>query len=369
MRRGTLVVRAGRPIPAPGAPMLSGPAFAATFHSPGDLRASAYTYGRFHNPTWTAYESALAELEGGAVTTFSSGMAAIAAVFGVLLRSGDAVVVPSDGYYTTRTLADGYRQRFGVEVRQGPTGGDAQALLLEGARLLWLETPSNPGLDVCDLARVVKLARDAGVFVAVDNTSATVLGQRPLAFGADFSVSSDTKALTGHHDAVLGHVAAADPGWTERLVQWRTQNGSVASPMEAWLAHRSLPTLEVRLHRQCATALAVAELLAQRLGQARVRYPGLPGDPSHEIAARQMDLFGPVVSFLLRDAGQAASFLAACRLVDEATSFGGVVTTAERRARWGGDPVPEGFIRLSVGCEDRDDLLEDLAQGLQAAGV
>jgi cystathionine gamma-lyase len=177
-------------------------------------------------------------------------------------------------------------------------------------------------------------------------------------------VASDTKALTGHADLILGHVAAREEGWAERLRAWRTQIGAVPGPMEVWLAHRSLATLDLRLERQCQTALRVAEYLAGRSDVVSVRYPGLPADLAHEIARRQMRRFGPVVSFTLATREAAERFLGACELVYEATSFGGVHTTAERRARWKFDSIPEGFIRLSVGCEDAEDVLADLAQAL-----
>jgi cystathionine gamma-lyase len=264
-------------------------------------------------------------------------------------------------------LAEGFFAQSGVEVRTAPTAGDAQAGLLDGAKLLWLESPCNPGLDVCDIGALTRLAHERGALVVVDNTTATVLGQRPLGFGADFSLASDTKALTGHGDLVLGHVAVRDPEWARRLHSWRTQFGAVPGAMEVWLAHRSLGTLDVRLERMSANALAVAQFLAGRPEVRRVRYPGLPGDPAHAVAVRQMSRFGPVVSFEVASAAAAEKFLGACRLVFQATSFGGLHTTAERRARWGGDKVPEGFIRLSVGCEHQEDLLSDLAQALAAS--
>ncbi len=180
------------------------------------------------------------------------------------------------------------------------------------------------------------------------------------------SVASDTKALTGHADLILGHVAVKDPALAAKLHAWRTQTGAVPGPMEAWLAHRSLATLEVRLERQCRNAQAVAEYLAARPDVVGLLYPGLPEDPAHEVAARQMDLYGPVVSFVLPDRARAERFLSSCELVIEATSFGGAHTTAERRARWGGDEVPEGFIRLSAGCEDGRDILADIARALDA---
>jgi cystathionine gamma-lyase len=364
MRDATRVVHAGVPAPEQGAPFRPGPTFASTYHLSGDPAASPYSYGRFDNPTWALFEEAVGELEGGAAVSFASGMAAVAAVMGCALRPGDAVVMPSDSYYTSRVLAEGYFAGIGVEVRAAPTPGNRQAELLDGARLLWLETPSNPGLEVCDIAALVAEAGSRGVLVAVDNTTATPLGQRPLALGADFSLGSDAKALTGHSDLLLGHVATTDPEWLKRLRVWRTQMGSIPGPMEVWLAHRSLATLDVRLERMCANALAIARFLGTRPEVRRVRYPGLPDDPAYPVAARQMSRFGHVLSFELADRAAAERFLASSRLVAEATSFGGVHTTAERRGRWGGDLVPEGFIRFSAGIEDREDLLEDLSSAL-----
>jgi cystathionine gamma-lyase len=367
MHNATRVVHAGLPEQSQGQPFLPGPVFAGPFHAAGDPASSAYTYGRYHNPTWTFFERALGELEDGEAVIFASGMAATAAVLGSVLKPGDIAVLPADGYYTARMLAEGFFVQTGVNVRKAPTAGDAQAKCLDGAKLLWLESPSNPGLDVCDIGALTRLAHERGVLVVVDNTTATVLGQKPLALGADFSLASDTKALTGHGDLVLGHVAVRDPEWARRLHSWRTQFGAVPGPMEVWLAHRSLGTLDVRLERMCANALAVAQFLASRPEVRQVRYPGLPADPAHPVAVRQMSRFGPVVSFEVASAEAAEKFLGACRLVLQATSFGGLHTTAERRARWGGDKVPEGFIRLSAGCEHREDLLSDLAQALAAS--
>jgi cystathionine gamma-lyase len=366
MHDATRVIHAGLPQPSQGLPFLPGPVFAAPYHVAGDPANSMYTYGRYHNPTWTHFEQALAELEGGEAVVFASGMAATAALLGSLLRSGDTVVLPSDGYYTTRLLAQGFFAQIGVAVRTAPTAGDSQGAYLEGATLLWLESPSNPRLDVCDIAALTAAAHDAGARVVVDNTTATVLGQRPLALGADYSLASDTKALTGHGDLILGHVAVRDAERAQPLRAWRTQFGAVPGPMEVWLAHRSLGTLDVRLERMTSNALAVARFLAGRPDVLEVRYPGLPTDPAHAIAARQMSRFGPVVSFELASADAAEQFLARCRLVFQATSFGGLHTTAERRARWGADNVAAGFIRLSAGCEHPDDLVSDIAQALSA---
>ncbi|MFE7335527.1 cystathionine gamma-lyase [Streptomyces griseus] len=369
MGDGTRAVRAGLPEPEQFEPTLPGPVFAAHFHLSGDP-VGPYTYGRETNPTWTHLERAIGELEAPGeevgTTVFASGMAAITAVLLSQVRSGDAVVLPDDGYQALPLVRE-QLSAYGVEVRTAPTGGDAQLALLTGAKLLWIESPSNPGLDVCDIPRLVEAAHAAGALVAVDNTLATPIGQRPLALGADFSVASDTKGMTGHGDILLGHVTCRDPRLTADVRRWRKVVGAIPGPMEAWLAHRSLSTLQLRVDRQCTTALALAEALAKRAEVTGLRYPGLPTDPSYAVAARQMRRFGSVVSFELADRETAERFLSALRLVDDATSFGGVRSTAERRGRWGGDAVAEGFIRFSVGAEDPEDLLADVEQALDTA--
>ncbi|WP_258563844.1 cystathionine gamma-lyase [Streptomyces himalayensis] len=363
---GTRAVRAGLPEPVKYEPSLPGPVFAAHFHLPGDP-TGPYTYARDENPTWTHLERAIGELEapGQDVETlvFASGMAAISAVLFSQLRAGDAVVLPSDGYQVLPLVRE-QLTAYGIEVRTAPTGGDAQLDVLDGARLLWIETPSNPGLDVCDVRRLVEAAHARGALVAVDNTLATPLGQRPLELGADFAVASGTKQLTGHGDLLLGYVACRDAELTASVRRWRKIVGAILGPMEAWLAHRSIATLQLRADRQSANALAVAEALRGREEVTGLRYPGLPDDPSHKIASQQMRRFGCVVSFTLPTRARADRFLEALRLVDDATSFGGVRSTAERRGRWGGDAVPEGFIRFSAGAEDTDDLVSDVLRAL-----
>ena len=365
MHRDTLIVHAGYRTRTEPGPFLSGPQFSSTFTTPGAPSAHPLTYGRFHNPTWDAWEGALGTLEGGHAVAFASGMAAVGAVFGTCLRPGDAVVLPTDAYYTIRTVASTWLEAIGIRVRLAPTRDSAQAGLLEGARLLWLETPSNPQLDVCDIRQLVQAARACGALVAVDNTTATAYLQQPLALGADFVAASDAKALTGHSDLILGHVATTDTQRAEALRTWRTQHGAIPGPMEVWLAHRSLPTLPLRLSRQCASALQLATFLRAQPGVAAVHYPGLPDDPGHEVATRQMQAFGTVVSFDLETRTRAEAFLDALALTREATSFGGVHSMAERRARWGGDAVSQGFIRFSVGCEATDDILGDVDQALK----
>jgi cystathionine gamma-lyase len=369
LRRDTEILQAGyRPVDQPG-PFLAGPQFSSTYTTPGAPSNDALTYGRFQNPTWTAWEEALGVLEGGAAVAYSSGMAAIAAVFGVSLKPGDVVVLPAESYYTTRVLASSWLATIGVGVRLASTRGHGQADALDGARLLWLETPTNPHLDLCDIDLLAKAAHARGVLVAVDNTTATAYLQQPLALGADYVVASDTKALTGHSDLVLGHVATADKDRIAALRTWRTQHGAIPGPMEVWLAHRSLATLPLRLTQQCASALHLANFLAAQPIVDAVWYPGLVGHPGHEIAKRQMHTFGSVVSFDLATRPRADAFLHALTLVREATSFGGVHSTAERRARWGGDAIGEGFIRFSVGCESIDDLVDDVAGAFRAAAL
>lgn len=368
---GTRVVRAGLPADEPYEPPLPGPVFAAHYHLPDDAALDGYVYGRDANPTWSRLERALAELETPGdpdteVISFSSGMGAISAVLLSRLRPGDVAVLPADGYNLLAALRTRLEEH-GVRVRTAPTAADAQLAELSGAKLLWLETPCNPSLDVCDIARLADAAHAEGALVAVDNTLATPLGQRPLHLGADLSVASGTKGLTGHGDVLLGYVACRDPELAGFVRAWRKTVGAIPGPMETWLAHRSLATLELRARRQAGNALALAEALTARPEVRDVRHPGLPGDPAHATAVRQMTRYGCLVSFTLPDRAHAERFLAALRLVGQATSFGGVRSTAERRARWGGDEVPEGFIRLSAGVEDAADLVTDVRHALDVA--
>jgi cystathionine gamma-lyase len=361
---GTRAIHAGLPTAVDGTPLLNSPVFGSTYHLAGEP-AGPYQYGRLTNPTWTAWEAALAELEGGPAVAFASGIAAVTAVLLSVLRPGDTLVMSTGCYYATRRLAQGLLTEIGVEVRLVP---DAEVgRHLEGVTLVWLETPSNPKLDVCDISAISVLTHAAGGLVAVDNTTATALGQQPLALGADYSVASDTKGLTGHSDLVLGHVACRDVGRADAVRTFRSSTGSVPGVFEAWLAHRSLMTLDLRLSRQATNALALAELLRAHEAVGEVRYPWLAGDPSHEIAARQMRRPMGLVSFTLADEATAERFLTALKIVAVATSFGGLHSSAERRARWGGDDVAPGFIRFSCGGEDTADLVADVSQALAAA--
>ncbi|WP_305782918.1 cystathionine gamma-lyase [Symbioplanes lichenis] len=361
---GTLVVHAGLPEPVPGEPFLPGPVFAAPYHLDPVTGPTENGYGRPDNPTRRALESAIGELEGGAVRAFATGQAAITALLLSVLKSGDTVALPADGYFTVRAFAEGTLRDLGVSTVLVPTAGPCPSF--DGVRLVLLETPANPGLDVCDLAAVSAAAHAAGALVAVDNTTATPLGQRPLDLGADLVVASGTKALTGHSDVLLGYVAARDEELLTGVTTWRAQTGGVPGAFDCWLAHRSLATLDLRLARQTANAAAVTALLAGRDDVTGVRWPGLETDPSYEIARAQMRRVPGIVSFDLGSAERVAAFLGASELVFAATSFGGLHTTADRRAQWG-DDTPPGFVRLSCGIEDEADLLADLTKALDAA--
>src|SRR6266702_3795184 len=382
MHDSTKIIRSTLTRVVAGEPLHPGPVFAAPYHTPGDPADAPYSYARSHNPTWTALEKAIGQMEAGKFAAghanagesyranalvFASGMAACASIFGAVLRPGDVAVLPANAYFAARVLMQDYFAKMGIVIRLAPTAGDAQGEHLEGARLLWIETPSNPTMEICDIVALCEKAHRAGALVAVDNTTATPLGQRPLSLGADFSVASDTKSMTGHSDIVLGHVAVRDLETRAKIEEWRTLMGGILGPMEAWLALRSIATLPLRLERSCENAQRIAEYLATRTDVVEsVLYPGLPTHPGHAIAARQMQYFGAVLSFNLASKAAAETFFAKSKLITEATSFGGTCTCAERRARWGGDAVPEGFIRLSAGLEHIDDLLADIGHALDA---
>jgi len=326
--------------------------------------SGTYQYARWGNPTWTALEEALALLEDAETITFPSGMAAIAAIFYSLLKPGDRVLLPSDGYYTTRICADKYLAPMGVVVETCATA-ELAARDLAGLKLVMVETPSNPALDLADIAGVCRRAHAAGSVVAVDNTTMTPLGQRPLDLGADLVVSADTKALNGHSDVLFGHVSSRDADLIGGVRDWRRIVGAIPGPHEAWLVHRGLETLEVRFARMTATAATLAQRLAEHPHVHALRYPGLPAHPAHALAQRQMTSGGALIALTLADEAAAERFIANCAFLRPATSFGGVHSSAERRARWG-DAVAPGFIRLSVGCEPTEALWAEIARALAA---
>ena len=328
---------------------------------PGDP-GGAYQYARWANPTWTALEEALAALEEAETITFPSGMAAIASVFASVLKPGDRVLLPSDGYYTTRICADKYLAPIGVQVDTCATAKLGECALTD-YRLVLIETPSNPALDLADIRATGERAHAVGALVAVDNTTMTPLGQRPLDLGADLVVSADTKALNGHSDVLFGHVSSRDENLIAGVRDWRRIVGSIPGPFEAWLVHRGLETLEVRFSRMCGNALMLAQRLSEHRKVVAVRYPGLSSHPAHALACAQMASFGALVGVTFADKEVAERFIDGCAFIRPATSFGGVHTSAERRARWG-DQVADGFVRLSVGCEPTEVLWAEIERAL-----
>jgi cystathionine gamma-synthase len=360
----TLAIVAGRTAGAPGEPLNVPLIAASNFHQGGELN-----YLRNEgSPTWQAFEDVLGRLEGGTAVAFSSGMAAVAAVLDTL-PVGARVVLPRVCYLAVRQLAatDAPKGRWDAVVCDVLDLGSMREALV-GASLLWLETPSNPLIEIADLEKLVGMARQAGARVVVDNTFATPLLQQPLALGADAVVHSVTKWLGGHSDLIMGAVVARDPAFAAQLARKRVLIGAIPGTLEAFLATRGMRTLPLRLRQSQANAQILAERLNAHPKVSVVRYPGLPFDPGHAVARRQMRGFGGVLAFeLTGDAAAADRVCAATRVIVNATSLGGVESTMERRARYPDDArfASPSLIRLSIGCEDADDLWADLAQALE----
>jgi cystathionine gamma-synthase len=343
----TRAVALGRPAPAPDAPLNVPLTLTSTYVAGGDLE-----YGRYGNPSWTAFEEVLGDLEGGSCLAFASGMAAIAAVLD-LVPKGGKVVAPRHSYTGTVGQLNDSAERGRLAVRYVDIEDtDAVAAACAGAAVLWIETPTNPALELADLAVVIPAAHEAGALVVVDNTFATPLLQRPLELGADVVVHSATKYLGGHSDLLLGAVVVASEEHRAALNGIRTLRGAIPSPLETFLALRGIRTLAVRMERAQASAQLLVERLTGHAGIDEVRYPG----------------FGAIVSIVLPDAAAADRLAERVRLWRHATSLGGVESTLERRRRWPAEAVtiPEGLVRLSVGLEHPDDLLADLEQALAA---
>ncbi len=341
----TRAVTAGRPAAEPDAPLNTPLVLASTYGSFGELE-----YGRYGNPTWTAFETALGDLEGGECVSFASGMAAIGAVLD-LVPTGGTVVAPRHSYTGTvgrlRELEErGLLRTVWVDI----TDTAAVVEAARGASLVWLESPTNPALELADIPAIVQGAHAVDALVAVDNTFATPLLQRPLEHGADLVVHAVTKYLAGHSDLLMGAVVTGDADLTARVTRSRTLGGAIPSAFEAFLALRGLRTLAVRLERAQATAQQLVRALEGHAGVVETRYPG----------------FGAIVSIVLQDAAAADALVHGVRLWRAATSLGGVESTLERRRRWSGEAptIPEGLVRLSVGLEDPEDLWDDLAQAL-----
>jgi cystathionine gamma-synthase len=358
----TLAIVAGR-APSPGGPFNVPPTFASTYRDGGDLG-----YGRWGNPTWSAFEETLGELEGGLCVSFASGLAAVSALLAPL-PLGSTVVYPSNGYNGTRALLERLEKEGRLSTRAVDVVNTDDVLdALDGADVLWLESPTNPLLGVADLPAILRAARDVGLFAVVDNTFATPMLQQPLSLGASAVVHSATKYIGGHSDLLMGAVIVTDRSHHDALVEWRTGHGAVPGVMEAYLALRGLRTLPVRFARQQRTAAELAERLDDHRHVERVRYPGLINDPGFERASSQMGGFGAMLSFEVSDAERADRVVSSLELIVGGTSLGGVESTIDRRARWKGEEiVPGGLLRLSVGLEHPVDLWGDLDQALNRA--
>jgi cystathionine gamma-synthase len=344
----TSAITAGRPEVAQDASLNPPLIFSSTYHAGGPVG-----YGRYGNESWSALEAAISELEGGQTLSFSSGMAAISAVFSIL-PIGAPVVASNQGYSGTMGLLNQHQASGRLEVRfVDITKTDEVILAMKGAALLWIESPTNPCLDIADLAALIAAAKKQSIGVGVDNTFATPLVQKPLSMGADIVMHSVTKFLAGHSDVVLGSLSTADPALYKRLEESRRYNGAIAGPFEAWLALRGIRTFPVRFRAAEANAKTLVTRLQNHAKITKVRYPD----------------FGAVISFEIDgNADQAEKVCESSRLITHATSLGGVESLWERRRRWAGESpsVPEQLIRLSVGCEHVDDIWQDIEQALAA---
>jgi cystathionine gamma-synthase len=349
MRPATVAVHAGRPPHEPDQPLNTPITMAATYVAGGDLE-----YGRYGNPTWTALEDALGALEGGRCLAFASGLAAVDTVLD-LVANDEVVVAPRHAYQGTLVQLADLEARGRLRTRLVPVEDTAAVVAAcDDAALVFLESPTNPALEVADIAAIVEAAHAAGARVVVDNTFATPLLQRPLELGADLVLHSATKYLAGHSDVQMGALVTADEQLLDVLKGRRDLVGAVPGPFEAWLALRGLRTLALRVERASANAAELADRLRTHPAVAEVRYPG----------------FGGIVAPVFTDPAVAERLQHRVRLWVYATSLGGVESTLERRRRWRTESatIPEGLVRLSVGIEDVEDLWADLAQALEDEG-
>ncbi len=343
----TIAVIAGRPARSPGAPLNAPIMPASTFHHGGEL-----VYGRDGNPGWEALETALGALEHGHCVTFASGLAASSAILDEL-PNGARVIAQRAPYYGVAEQLRERARRGQIEHETHPAlTADILADSIEGAALVWIESPTNPMLDVVDLPAVIAVSKQAGALIVVDNTFGTPRTQLPLILGADLVVHSVTKLIGGHSDLLLGAVVAADPAWAQRLRERRSSNGATPGVLEAYLALRGLRTLPARFDRAQATARDLAARLGEHPRVTRIRYPGT----------------GTIISFETSGtADDAEAVCGRCRLIVHATSLGAVETTMERRARYASERAagtPETLLRLSVGLEHVEDLWRDLDRAL-----
>ncbi len=375
-RFSTICIHAGQ-VPDPSTGAIITPIYQTSTYVQDALgQHKGYEYGRTQNPTRGAFEANIAAMEHGtAAFGFASGMAATNAVM-TLLDAGDHVVVTDNTYGGTYRLFEQVLRRFQLEFTYVDTSriDEITAAIRPTTRMLFIETPTNPTLQLTDISAASDAAHRSGVVVAVDNTFASPYVQRPLDLGADLVIHSTTKFLNGHSDSVGGAVVARHADHVERLRFIQNAAGAIIGPMDAWLVLRGTKTLPVRMERHNANALVLAEYLASHPKVARVHYPGLASHPQHDLARRQMRGFGGLVTFELGSLDRARTLLNGLQLVALAESLGGVETLIshpatmthasvppDRRVRIG---IPDDMVRLSVGIEDVEDLRDDLAQAL-----
>ena len=361
------VVAAGRPEKKPDGALNPAIALNSTFHEGGPIG-----YGRYGNEAWSALEEAISVLEGGKTLIFSSGMAAISSVFS-LLPQGAIIVAAENGYQGTTTMLKKMHEAKKLEVRFVNLPNTDEVLkALPGAQMLYLESPTNPAIEVVDLPVVIAAGKKTGSIVVVDSTLATPMVQNPLALGADIALHSVTKYLSGHSDVLLGCVVTNDESIFERVEQARRYGGAIPGPFEAWIALRGLRTFALRMQRSQENAMELAKRLEKDPRVLKVRYPGLASDPYHERAKSFMKGFGAMISFEVKaDIAQIDKMCNSSTLITNATSLGGVESIWERRRRWATEShtIPENLIRFSVGIENVDDLWSDIQSCFLAAKI
>ena len=363
----TKVVAAGRPTKEFDGALNPPIALNSTFHAGGPIG-----YGRYGNETWSALEEAISALEGGKTLIFSSGMGAISSVFS-LLPEGSIIVAAHNGYQGTTTMLKKMNEVERLKVRFVDLA-DTDALLaaIPGAAMVYLESPTNPAIEVVDLPKIISVSKANGCGVAVDNTLATPLIQNPLALGADISIHSVTKYLSGHSDIILGSVSTNDQALYGRLEQARRYGGTIAGPFECWIALRGLRTFALRMQRSQENAMDLATRLSKDPRISKVRYPGLVTDPYHARAKSFMKGFGAMISFEVKATVDKIDLMCdSSKLITNATSLGGVESIWERRRRWATEShtIPENLIRFSVGIENVDDLWADIEFAFAAAKI
>lgn len=361
------VVAAGRPAKKPDGALNPSIALNSTFHEGGPIG-----YGRYGNEAWSALEEAISILEGGQTLILSSGMAAISSVFS-LLPPGAVIVAAENGYQGTTTMLKKMHDAKKIEVRFVNLPNTDEVLkALPGAQMLYLESPTNPAIEVVDLPVVIAAGKKQGSIVVVDNTLATPMVQNPLALGADIALHSVTKYLSGHSDVLLGAVITKDKSIFEGIEQARRYGGAIAGPFEAWIALRGLRTFALRMQRSQENAMELAKRLEQDPRVLKVRFPGLPSDPYHERAKTFMKGFGAMISFEVKaEIAQIDKMCNSSNLITNATSLGGVESIWERRRRWATEShtIPENLVRFSVGIENVNDLWSDIQSSFLAAKI